>query len=282
MKPIIFYGTIEEGSSTLIAQSSKEYYSIDNTFSIKVNDSGFNIQKIEKEEKWLEFKISKRHSGEVYLLIKSEQKELFKKDSIEIILKEYNSEESPTIAQSGSGYKSGEKLTIEGYGGKADINIKEVNEKGEVVSIEAVTQSSFFVNGYRSFFPEGGSGEGFEIVSEMIDSNKKTIIEKNVLNSFYTNKTGLINFEYEIPEYIESGEIKLKRTIITLDNPCDRDFSKVTMCVCQKIDYTEKLGIPLVQKGTINSYNLYNEGASIIERQFLELERRIEMLESKL
>ena len=48
MKPIIFYGTIEEGSSTLIAQSSKEYYSIDNTFSIKVNDSGFNIQKIEK------------------------------------------------------------------------------------------------------------------------------------------------------------------------------------------------------------------------------------------
>ena len=122
MKPIIFYGTIEEGSSTLIAQSSKEYYSIDNTFSIKVNDSGFNIQKIKKEEK------------------------------------------CPTIAQSGSGYKSGEKLTIEGYGGKADINIKEVNEKGEVVSIEAVTQSSFFVNGYRSFFPEGGSGEGFEIV----------------------------------------------------------------------------------------------------------------------
>ena len=98
---------------------------------------------------------------------------------------------------------------------------------------------------------------------------------------FMALKAQFINFEYEVPEFIEQGQIKVFRTKITLDKPCEEDLSEGVLCVAQKIDYTEKLGIPMVEQGTINSYNLYNQGAAIIEKKLLELENRIQILESR-
>ena len=282
MKPIVFYGTINLESDILYVQSNKDYYSVDDTFTLKINDSSFGIKSIKEDKKWFKFDKSKRHDGEIYLSIENDKKEIFNKDNIEVILKEFNTESYPSVTSVGKNYEAGEILSIEGYGGSAKIEIVEVNDKGEVTLAKAHEESSFFVDGYRSFFPEGGSGEGLEIVCEMIENNKKTVLEKNVLNSFFSDGKILINFEYEIPEFVETGEIKLNRNTITLDKPCPKDLSRGAMCICQKIEYTEKLGIPLVEKGTINSYNLYNRGADIIERQFLELEKRIEKLESRL
>ena len=40
--------------------------------------------------------------------------------------------------------------------------------------------------------------------------------------------------------------------------------------------------IPIVERGTINAFKIYNEGATIIEDKFMELEKRIIDLESRL
>jgi hypothetical protein len=40
--------------------------------------------------------------------------------------------------------------------------------------------------------------------------------------------------------------------------------------------------IPIVERGTINAFKMYNEGAMIIEDKFMELEKRIIELESRI
>ena len=281
MKPIVFFGTVEEGTNTLFVESNKNYHTVSNDFSLRIKEGHFEISNIEKEENWLRFKKVKRHTGETYLLIEGNQKQIYKKDNIEIILEEYKPSPYPMIAQAGKNYKAKEDLKIQGYGGSAVIKILEVNEKGEAILCEAEPTENFFAEGHKSFFPDGGSGEGLEVVCDMVESDKRTILDKTVKNSYFAEGKNFINFEYEVPEFIEQGQIKVFRTKISLDKPCEEDLSEGVLCVAQKIDYTEKLGIPMVEQGTINSYNLYNQGAAIIEKKLLELENRIQILESR-
>ena len=91
-----------------------------------------------------------------------------------------------------------------------------------------------------------------------------------------------MDFEYEIPEYIEGGQIKIYRPTCTLDKKNLQDLEDQIVCIAQRVNYTPKMQIPIVQKGTINAYKMYNEGATIIEDKFMELEKRIIELESRI
>ena len=84
MKPIVFYGTINLESDILYVQSNKDYYSVDDTFTLKINDSSFGIKNIKEDKKWFKFDKSKRHDGEIYLSIENDKKEIFNKDNIEV------------------------------------------------------------------------------------------------------------------------------------------------------------------------------------------------------
>ena len=100
--------------------------------------------------------------------------------------------------------------------------------------------------------------------------------------ALFQNRAGYINFEYPLDEGVEDGEIKIKRTTITLNENFTSNYNFWITCLAQVIEFTPKLNIPIVKKGTINAYNLYNEGSSIIEDKLIELENRIIELENKL
>ena len=86
MKPIVFYGTINLESDILYVQSNKDYYSVDDTFTLKINDSSFGIKNIKEDKKWFKFDKSKRHDGEIYLSIENDKKEIFNKEFIYFFL----------------------------------------------------------------------------------------------------------------------------------------------------------------------------------------------------
>ena len=135
---------------------------------------------------------------------------------------------------------------------------------------------------YISINPEGGSGEELDIEIKIQNSSVKKTLEKTIKTSIFQNRAGYINFEYPLDEGVEDGEIKIKRTTITLNENCASNYNFGITCLAQVIEFTPKLNIPIVKKGTINAYNLYNEGSSIIEDKLIELENRIIELENKL
>ena len=185
------------------------------------------------------------------------------------------------ITEGGQGYEEGQVIPHEEYGGKCNIRIDKV-EGGKVTSGHIESLESFFAKDYREIKPDSDFGEGLEILVEFIDSKKVTSVEKNIKSCTFSRGNNYINLEYPIPSFIEEGKIKIYRSILTLDKQNLKEFGGQTVCIAQKVDFTPIMKIPIVERGTINAFKIYNEGATIIEDKFMELEKRIIDLESRL
>ena len=282
MKPITFLGSINNESDILIAESKKDYLTVRDDFSLRIDNKFYDIKKIEEEERQFKFRIVRRHDEDAFLRIPDlPKKKIYKKDFLEIILTEYDAKRIPRIVDKGKGYKKGEKLSFEGFEGAFTLSIKEINKEGGIVSANIETNKSFFSPGYKEVTPSGGSGKGHRLIVEMKDNGKRTVTGKYVRESFYDQGANYINFEYNLPDFVEKGEIKIYRTEIKLGKKYEGDDLESVICIAQKVDYTEKFGIPIAERGTINAYKLYNQGAQIIEDKMVELESRIIELESR-
>jgi len=282
MKPITFLGSINNESDILIAESKKDFLTVRDDFSLRIHNELYDIEKIEEEERQFKFGIVRRHDEEAFLMIPNlSEKKIYKKDFLEIILTEYDAERIPRIVDKGKGYKKGEKLSFEGFEGVFTLFIKEVNEEGGIVNVNIETNKSFFSPGYKEVIPTGGSGKGHRLIVEMKDNGKRMVTGKYVREAFFDKGANYINFEYNLPDFIEKGEIKIYRTEIKLGKKYKGNNLESVICIAQKADYTEKFGIPIAERGTINAYKLYNQGAQIIEDKIIELESRIIELESR-
>ena len=282
MKPITFLGSINNESNVLIAESKKDYLTVRDDFSLRIDNEFYDIESIKEEERQFKFSIVRKHDEEAYLMIPNlSEKKIYKKDFLEIILTEYDAERVPRIVDKGKGYEKGEKLLFEGFEGVFTLSIEEVNEEGGVVSVDIETNKIFLSPGYKEVSPSGGSGKGHRLIVEMKDNGKRMVTGKYVRESLFDKRANYINFEYNLPDFIEKGEVKIYRTEIKLGKKYEGDNLESVICIAQKADYTEKFGIPIAERGTINAYKLYNQGAQIIEDKIIELESRIIELESR-
>jgi hypothetical protein len=282
MKPITFLGSINNESDILIAESKKDYLTVRDDFSLRIDNEFYDIESIKEEERQFKFNIARKHDEEAYLMIPNlSEKKIYKKDFLEIILTEYDAERVPRIVDKGKGYKKGEKLLFEGFEGVFTLSINEVNKEGSIVSVDIETNKSFLSPGYKEITPSGGSGKGHKLIVEMKDNGKRMVTGKYVRESLFDKRANYINFEYNLPDFIEKGEIKIYRTEIKLGKKYEGNNLESVICIAQKADYTEKFGIPIAERGTINAYKLYNQGAQIIEDKITELESRIIELESR-
>jgi len=283
MKPITFLGSIYNGSDVLIAESKKDYLTVRDDFSLRIDNEFYDIESIKEEENQFKFSVARRHDEEAYLMIPNlSEKKIYKKDFLEIILTEYDAERIPRIVDKGKGYLKGEELLFEGFEGVFTLLIKEVNEEGGITDLNIETKKSFLSPGYKEVAPNGGSGKGHKLIVEMKDNGKRMITEKYVRKSLFDRRANYINFEYNFPDFINEGEIKIYRSEIKLGKKYKGDDLESVICIAQKADYTEKFGIPIAERGTINAYKLYNQGAQIIEDKIIELEGRIIELESRI
>ena len=282
MKPITFLGSINNESNVLIAESKKDFLTVRDDFTLRIDNEFYDIENIKEEERQFKFSIVRKHDEEAYLMIPNlSEKKIYKKDFLEIILTEYDAERVPRIVDKGKDYKKGEKLLFEGFEGVFTLSINEVNEEWSIVSVDIETNKSFLSPGYKEVIPSGGSGKVHRLIVEMKDNGKRMVTGKYVRESLFDKRANYINFEYNLPDFIEKGEIKIYRTEIKLGKKYEGDNLESVICIAQKADYTEKFGIPIAERGTINAYKLYNQGAQIIEDKMIELEGRIIELESR-
>ena len=282
MKLVNFCAYIDKGSDQLICQSDKNFLSIDESFSVRIEDESYEIREVKKEEAWYSFKNIK-NQGKQYLSISgAPANKLFPKDFAEIYLSQYSAREFGMIVENGEGYQENEVIVFEDFGGKCNLRIDGVNESGGVTSLHIDHIEDFYISGHREIEFSSIKGKGCKIVIELADTKKKKVLPKNIKTCFFSRGVYYIDFEYEIPEYIEGGQIKIYRSTCTLDKKNLQDLEGQIVCIAQKVNYTPKMQIPIVQKGTINAYKMYNEGATIIEDKFMELEKRIIELESRI
>jgi len=282
MKLVNFCAYIDKGSDQLICQSDKNFLSIDESFSVRIEDESYEIREVKKEEAWYSFKNIK-NQGKQYLSISgAPANKLFPKDFAEIYLSQYSVREFGMIVENGEGYQENEVIVFEDFGGKCNLRIDGVNESGGVTSLHIDHIEDFYISGHREIEFSSIKGKGCKIVIELADTKKKKVLPKNIKTCFFSRGVYYIDFEYEIPEYIEGGQIKIYRSTCTLDKKNLQDLEGQIVCIAQRVNYTPKMQIPIVQKGTINAYKMYNEGATIIEDKFMELEKRIIELESRI
>ena len=282
MKLVNFCAYIDKGSDQLICQSDKNFLSIDESFSVRIEDESYEIREVKKEEAWYSFKNIK-NQGKQYLSISgAPANKLFPKDFAEIYLSQYSVREFGMIVENGEGYQENEVIVFEDFGGKCNLRIDGVNESGGVTSLHIDHIEDFYISGHREIEFSSIKGKGCKIVIELADTKKKKVLPKNIKTCFFSRGVYYIDFEYEIPEYIEGGQIKIYRPTCTLDKKNLQDLEDQIVCIAQRVNYTPKMQIPIVQKGTINAYKMYNEGATIIEDKFMELEKRIIELESRI
>ena len=283
MKSVNFFATIEEGSNMLFAQASNEFLAIKDDFSIKAANEQFTIKDIKNEEFWIKFKKVKFKGDDYLSLLNNNKKSIFRKDNIEVVLDSNSVDEEFNINKPGKGYEKNDILYWEKYEGECHFLVEEVDKNGGIKSLSINNVEGFCVSPrYLSISPEGGAGEDVEIEVKIRSSSVKKTLEKTIKSSVFADGIEYIDFEYPLASGVESGEIKIKRSTIVLNETCSVDYNFGVTCLAQVIEFTPKLNIPIVKKGTINAYNLYNEGSSIIEDKFIELENRIIELENKL
>ena len=282
MKLVNFCAYIDKGSDQLICQSDKNFLSIDESFSVRIEDESYEIREIKKEEVWYSFKNIKNQEKQYLSISGAPANKLFPKDFAEIYLSQYSVREFGMIVENGEGYQENEVIVFEDFGGKCNLRIDGVNESGGVTSLHIDHIEDFYISGHREIEFSSIKGKGCKIVIELADTKKKKVLPKNIKTCFFSRGVYYIDFEYEIPEYIEGGQIKIYRSTCTLDKKNLQDLEGQIVCIAQRVNYTPKMQIPIVQKGTINAYKMYNEGATIIEDKFMELEKRIIELESRI
>ena len=282
MKLVNFCAYIDKGSDQLICQSDKNFLSIDESFSVRIEDESYEIREIKKEEVWYSFKNIKNQEKRYLSTSGAPANKLFPKDFAEIYLSQYSVREFGMIVENGEGYQENEVIVFEDFGGKCNLRIDGVNESGGVTSLHIDHIEDFYISGHREIEFSSIKGKGCKIVIELADTKKKKVLPKNIKTCFFSRGVYYIDFEYEIPEYIEGGQIKIYRPTCTLDKKNLQDLEDQIVCIAQRVNYTPKMQIPIVQKGTINAYKMYNEGATIIEDKFMELEKRIIELESRI
>ena len=282
MKLVNFCAYIDKGSDQLICQSDKNFLSIDESFSVRIEDESYEIREVKKEEAWYSFKNIKNQEKQYLSISGAPANKLFPKDFAEIYLSQYSVREFGMIVENGEGYQENEVIVFEDFGGKCNLRIDGVNESGGVTSLHIDHIEDFYISGHREIEFSSIKGKGCKIVIELADTKKKKVLPKNIKTCFFSRGVYYIDFEYEIPEYIEGGQIKIYRSTCTLDKKNLQDLEGQIVCIAQKVNYTPKMQIPIVQKGTINAYKMYNEGATIIEDKFMELEKRIIELESRI
>jgi len=283
MKSIGFFGTILEGTDSLIVQSLDEYLAIQKDFVVRIGQEDFEITNISEEEKWLDFKTINYDDENYFLLSDNKQQQIYRKDLIEIILPDNVIDEKVTIKDSGKEYREGDGLVWDEGGGKCIFLIDKVKEGGEIESVTTQNIDSFLLNpAFKTIEPKEGSGNGAKFFIKIKDTKRKKTFKKDVKNSVFSDGLNFINFEYPFPKEVEKGQIKIKRTTISLNKPCLLDYNYGISCVAEKKEFTNKLKIPIVKRGTINAYNLYNEGSQLIEDKLIELENRLIDLENRI
>ena len=282
MKLINFCASINKNSDELICQSDKDFLSIDESFTVRIEDEFYGIRKIDKKEVWFDFKNSEMDGSRYLIINELEEDQFYPRDYVEIYFSEYQAQKYGMVIDGGKGYEKGQTIVFAGYGGVCNFKIAKVGDQGEVLSLSIENVDNFLCSGHREILVEGGGGEGLKVIVEFLDTKKKTMVTKEIRSTFFSKGNSYLDFEYPIEQDIDNGQIKIYRSSITLDKKNLNELPSQVVCIAEKINYTPKLKIPIVERGTLNAYRVYNEGATIIEDKFMELEKRIIDLESKL
>ena len=210
MKLVNFCAYIDKGSDQLICQSDKNFLSIDESFSVRIEDESYEIREVKKEEAWYSFKNIKNQEKQYLSISGAPANKLFPKDFVEIYLSQYSVREFGMIVENGEGYQENEVIVFEDFGGKCNLRIDGVNENGGVTSVHIDHIEDFYISGHREIEFSSIKGKGCKIVIELADTKKKKVLPKNIKTCSFSRGVYYVDFEYEIPEYIEGGHLHHK------------------------------------------------------------------------
>ena len=278
-----FTGKIIKNSRILKVHSKKEYPKIDTKYKVRIFDEVFDVEKVQNQEKWYDFKTEVSHDADIFLVVeKTRLDDIIQNDTLRIMVSEFSAEEKCKIINGGKGYELEDVMVFEGYEGKVYIKPSRISEGGVIEEAVVINEVNFLCKDDITTEIEGGSGDGLEVKIKLYDSNEKTTSESQVKEVLFEGCKSYIRLEYDLPKRIEEGSFKLFRTLITFKEPSLKRDYVFANCIAEKVDFTPKYNIPIVKPGTINAPLLFNEGALIIERKIIEIEKKIKELEKRI
>lgn len=198
---------------------------------------------------------------------------------------------SADINDGGSGYVVGDVLKPEGgickYNSLDEIDIPaqckvaEVNDSGEILSIELINGGVYNVSPENSCNALSGTGDGatLSITSSLFDT--LSIEQRSItLVELLQNET-IIHLNSPLPPKVKNGEIEVDKWELTLN----RDYlgdSKFNVGYDVIKDFTPNANLPLLHGDILSSYLLYNEAMIKIDEKIKSIEDQLGSIEDQL
>tara|TARA_Y100000310_G_scaffold343188_2_gene449710 strand:+ start:717 stop:1592 length:876 start_codon:yes stop_codon:yes gene_type:complete len=189
-----------------------------------------------------------------------------------------------SISEGGAGYLEGDVLRVEGgvckYNSLDEIDyplkltVTEVDENGSILALELTDGGLYYVTPESSCSTLSGSGSDavVSLTSELLDVS--TIEGRAIIMVELFDDHTIVYLNHALPPRMVSGEIKVEKWELTLDNEYTNE-NKVNVPYEVIKDFTPNYDLPLIYGNLSSSHLLYNEAMTLIDQKLKALEDRL-------
>jgi hypothetical protein len=282
-----YTASVAKGSNKVVACTKANWNAVqDNSFIIIGNDSRFyNV--IDKKKFIYQKDVTVLN--EAQLKVDDIVSDVINvDDDVSFLYTEY-SVSAIEIVNGGSGYSSGDILTLKGgvlkfnsideINSPASIKVVEVNDTGGLSSIELTSGGLYSALTEGEYDLESGAGAGGKIKITPSTSDITSIEERTVTSIDINPDSTIISLNSNLPQRLTNGVVKVEKWELTLDKKY-QDASKNSVDYDIVKDFTPHNNIPLIRSDLNSSHVLYNEAVAIIDQKIKDLEDKWKIKES--
>jgi|TARA_Y100000361_G_C11158826_1_gene345850 hypothetical protein len=179
-------------------------------------------------------------------------------------------------SQGGVASSSKDNLT----GENTEFNVTKVDAKGNILEISISSPGKYVTPPQNPVKLLHDSGEFITADVEYEEAESSSILERDIKSIVYNEGKTSIEFHYPLPQDVKEGEFAITKQVIILNKKYSLPSAELIPCE-MTFDFSPVAKIPLLSNNSSNPYAMYNEGIKMIEKKFIEMEKRISNLENR-
>lgn len=284
MKTFEFTASVLFNTNRVVSTTEETWESIRPNSYIKIGDDEafYSVGKIEPLFYVKDFK---KNSSNQVSINGDIDINLLEGDCVNVSFKEFELLTVFNCSKTGSGYKTGETITVSGGKPITDnitghvqtmsFIITKTDDNGGILQIQLSQRGRYYVAPEREAEVSGGSGSGATILIECRAKDERTIVERTIIKMDKNSAGATLTFDAPIPEGVEDGKLSANKWQMFLTSTYAGD-TKINQKYTITRDFTPFLNIPLLVKGSSNPEAIYNLSMNILDKRFKELADKLE------
>jgi len=212
-------------------------------------------------------------------------------DTLEITFSEHEAYSYSNIKQDNNfKYNTGDLIYSQGgicssdrrniTGEYTEFTVTKVDPKGKILEMSISSPGKYIAPPQNPVKVMNDTGEFITVDVEYDEAESSSVLEKDVKKATFSDGKTQIELQYPIPDTVTEGLLSLKKQVIILNKKYGMPSVENVPCELS-FDFSPIAKIPLLSHESLNPYAMYNEGIKMIEKKFIDMEKRISNLENR-